>query len=124
MLSTTEAECISATHAAKEAIWIQMFLTEIACLLECPVKLLLDNKSVILVAKNDQYHPRMKNVDIWYHFIRHIIQDGLVSVTYIPTSEMVTDILMKPLLCASLRGGVGNISLLGLADVTCLWVLA
>ena len=29
-LSTTKAEYIAAMHAAKEALWIQMFLTEIA----------------------------------------------------------------------------------------------
>ena len=32
-LSTTEAEYIAATHTAKEALWIQMFLSEIARLL-------------------------------------------------------------------------------------------
>ena len=72
-----------------------MFLTEIACPLNHPVGLLLDNKSVILVTKNDQYHPQTKHIDIQYHFICHIIQGGLISIAHIPTSNMVADILTK-----------------------------
>ena len=46
-LSTMEAEYIAATHTTKEAIWIQTFLLEIACLLEHPAALCLDNRSAI-----------------------------------------------------------------------------
>jgi hypothetical protein len=96
-LSTTEAEYIAATHAAKEAIWIRMFLTEITRLLAHPTTLYCDNQSAISVSKNDQYHARMKHIDIQYHFIRDVAARRLISVGYCPTNDMPADMLTKAL---------------------------
>jgi hypothetical protein len=68
-LSTTESEYVAITHASKEAIWIQMFVSNIFRPLTSPVLLYSDNMSAIDVAKNDRYHARMKYIDIHYHFI-------------------------------------------------------
>jgi hypothetical protein len=76
VLSTTEAEYITATHAAKETLWIRMFLAEIVCPLRKPITIHLDNISAISITKNDEYHPRMKHIDIRYHFIRHLVQEN------------------------------------------------
>ena len=62
VLSTTEAEYIAATHTAKEAFWIHMFLTEIAQLLIKPLMIHLDNLSAISITKNDEYHPWTKYI--------------------------------------------------------------
>jgi Reverse transcriptase (RNA-dependent DNA polymerase) len=53
-LSTTEAEYIAATHTAKEALWICMFLAEITRPLSHPTTLYCDNQSAISISKNDQ----------------------------------------------------------------------
>ena len=63
-LSTTKAEYIAATHAVKEALWIWMFLTEIARPLLHPVTLYCDNQSAISVSKNDQFCVQTKHIDI------------------------------------------------------------
>ena len=68
-LWTTEAKYIAATHAAKEAMWIQTFLTEVARPLTQPTTLYCDNQSAISISKNDQYHARTKHINICYHFI-------------------------------------------------------
>jgi hypothetical protein len=96
-LSTTEAEYIAATHAAKEALWIRMFLAEIARPLDKPTTIHLDNVSAISITKNDEYHPRTKHIDIRYHFIRHAVQDKLIHVDYVPTDDMAADIFTKAL---------------------------
>jgi hypothetical protein len=96
-LSTTEAEYIAATHAAKEAMWIRMFLSEIARPLAKPITIHLDNISAISITRNDEYHPRTKHIDIRYHFIRHAVLRGLIDVDYVPTDDMAADILTKAL---------------------------
>ena len=63
-LSTTESEYVAVTHAAKEAIWIRMFLGDILRPLTKPMVLYCNNQSAIAVAKNDQYHAHMKHIDI------------------------------------------------------------
>ena len=91
-LLTTEAKYISATHATKEALWIRMFLSKITCPLVLPI-MTRCNKSVILVMKNAQYHPRMKYINIHYHFIHNAVNQYLVQLAYTPTDEIAADIL-------------------------------
>jgi hypothetical protein len=87
-LSTTEAEYIAATHAAKEALWLRTFLAEITRPLIRPITIHLDNVSAISITKNNEYHPRTKHIDIRYHIICHAVQDNLIHVDYIPTDDM------------------------------------
>jgi hypothetical protein len=96
-LSTTEAEYIAATHAAKEALWIRAFLADIARPLEKPITIHLDNISAISITKNDEFHPRTKHIDIRYHFIRHATREGLIHVDYVPTDDMAADMFTKAL---------------------------
>ena len=44
-LSSTKAEFIALTHASKEALWLQHFITELFQPLESPIKLHSDNQS-------------------------------------------------------------------------------
>jgi hypothetical protein len=56
-----------------------------------------DNQGAIKLSKNPQHHNRTKHIDVKYHFIRESSQHGLIQLTYIPTDEMVADILTKSL---------------------------
>ena len=96
-LSTTEAEYITATHAAKEALWIRTFIAEITRPLKEPVTIHLDNISAISITKNDAYHPRTKHIDIRYHFIWDAVCRKLIQVNYVPTADMAADMFTKPL---------------------------
>jgi hypothetical protein len=62
-----------------------------------PQIILADNQGAIKLSKNPQHHNRTKHIDVRYHFIRKCSQDGLIELAYIPTTEMVADILTKAL---------------------------
>ena len=68
-LSITESEYIVMTHAAKEAIWMHMFLGDILGPSSKLMLLYCDNQLVIAVAKDDQFYTHTKHVNICYHFI-------------------------------------------------------
>jgi hypothetical protein len=69
-LSSTEAEYIAQTHAAKEATWLHAYWTEITNIMPTsPTKLLSDNQGAIALAKSASYHSQMKHINICYHFI-------------------------------------------------------
>ena len=72
-LSTTEAEYIALSHAAKEAIWIRNFISEIFGSVTDPILINSDNQSAIALAKDSCYHAHTKHIDIRYHFICYII---------------------------------------------------
>ena len=91
-LSTTEAEYVAATHAAKEAAWLRRLIGEIFSPPEEPTTLHGDNKSAIALAHGSQYHARTKHINIRYHYIRYIIEAEAIKLIYCPTGEQTADI--------------------------------
>jgi hypothetical protein len=96
-LSSTEAEYVAQTHAAKEAMWLRSFVSEIQGKEKETLSINCDNQGAIALAKDNKYHARTKHIDLRYHFIREAIEDGKIKVKYIPTDENVSDIFTKAL---------------------------
>ncbi|KAJ3474184.1 hypothetical protein NLI96_g12605 [Meripilus lineatus] len=97
-LSTTEAEFVSLTHAAKEAIWLKNLLGEVFPKTPfMPVTLNCDNQGAIALTKDDRFHARTKHIDIRFRFIRQCVEKKEMQVIYCPTEDMVADILTKGL---------------------------
>ena len=67
-LSSTEAEYIAQTHAAKEVMYLRMFVQEI-CRFDKPVTLNCDNQGAIALSKDNKFHAWTKHIDIRYHFV-------------------------------------------------------
>ena len=86
VLSTTEAEYVAITKASKEMIWLKGFMEELGKGQENS-KLYSDSMSAIHLAKNAAFHSRTKHIQLRYHFIRSLIQDGLLSLEKIHTDR-------------------------------------
>ncbi|XP_074341862.1 secreted RxLR effector protein 161-like [Apium graveolens] len=69
-LSTCEAEYIAAATCVCQAMWLGYVLGELNFAEEVPVKIYVDNKSTISLAKNPVSHSRSKHINIKYHFLR------------------------------------------------------
>ena len=80
VLSSTEAEYITQTHAAKEALWLHSFLQELRSTPDDPLILNCDNQGAIALAKDNKFHAHTKHIDVRYHFIREVVEDGKVAV--------------------------------------------
>jgi ATP-binding cassette subfamily B (MDR/TAP) protein 1 len=94
-ISTTEAEYVAVTEASKELIWLQGLLTELGFEQEMNV-LHSDSQSAINLAKNSAFHSRTKHIDLRYHFIRSLIEDGVLKLVKIARSKNPADMLTKP----------------------------
>ena len=57
----------------------------------------VDNQGAMKLANNPQFHNRIKHIDIRYHFVRDTLAAGEVTLQYLPTADVVADILTKPL---------------------------
>ena len=60
-LSTTEAEYVAQSHAAKEALWLRGLLTELFGSIGTPTTLFSDSKTAIALANDGHYHARTKH---------------------------------------------------------------
>lgn len=73
---------MAATEAAKEAVWIEVFITDLRLSQYHvgAVPLHIDNKSVMKLAKKPEMHARTKQVANRYHFIRQCVEDGSIEL--------------------------------------------
>lgn len=92
-LSTAEAEYISLSAAAQEAIWLRGLSAEIAGGKEKQIEVHEDNQSPICMASNPVYHGRTKHVELKYHYVR---TRGHIRLTYCPIADALTRVYRPP----------------------------
>lgn len=95
-LSSTEAEYVALSEACCEVKWIKMLLQDLNLDYKS-IKFKEDNQSCISLAREFKMNPRTKHIEVKYHHVREMIQNKEVFLEYCPTSEMVADIMTKPL---------------------------
>jgi hypothetical protein len=96
-LSSVEAEYMAATQSAKEAMWWRSTLMEMGVELKGPTVIHSDSQGSIALTKNPEHHARSKHIDIRHHFVREQVAVGTITLDYVPTEEMVADVLTKAL---------------------------
>ncbi|KAH9704344.1 hypothetical protein KPL70_011418 [Citrus sinensis] len=95
--STTEAEYVAASEAAKEAVWLRKFLQdlEVVPAVTAPLKLFCDNSGAVAQSKEPRNHKKQKHIERKYHLIRDIVQRGDVEVTQIASQQNLADPFTK-----------------------------
>ena len=93
-LSTIEAEYMAATHASKEAVWLQRLCSSMG-LVQGAIRIDCDNQSAIFLAKIPTYHSKTKHIDVQYHFVRDMIEDKKVLLVKVDTLKNPADALKK-----------------------------
>lgn len=116
--STTEAEYIAASEAAKEAVWMKKFIEELGVVpsIANPVDLYCDNNGAIAQAKEPRSHQRSKHILRRFHLIREIIARGDIKICRVDSDDNVADPLTKPLSQAKHEGHARSIGIRYLLD--------
>ena len=109
--SSTEAEYVAECNAAKEAFFIYQAMTELGHQIEGPVNLIADNQGAIKLANNPLNHARTKHIPIQYHYVRELVENGYVRISYVSINEMIADGLIKALPAPKFRNFVAILSL-------------
>ncbi len=111
-ISTTEAKYVDVTKVSKELIWLQGLLTELRFEQEMNV-LHSDSQSAIHLANNLVFRSRIKHIDLRYHFIRSLIEDGVLKLVKIAGSKNPADMLTKPVTTKKLELCTASVGLQG-----------
>ena len=77
--------------------WLRHFGLELGDSVAEPTPLCLDNQGCIFLAVNPAIDRRTKHIDIRYHYIRYVIEEGTLRLIYCPTGDMTADVLTKAL---------------------------
>jgi len=84
-LSSCEAEYIAASKAACQAVWLDALMKELQLEKSCKVKLLVDNKSVIDLAKHLASHGISKHIETKFHFLREQVSNEKLKIEHCRT---------------------------------------
>ncbi|XP_040367511.1 secreted RxLR effector protein 161-like [Rosa chinensis] len=102
-LSTAEAEYVAAGSCCTQMLkdyGISQGKLSIFC----------DNTSAINITKNPVQHSRTKHIDLIYHFIRDLVEQNILELSFVPTDNQLADLFTKPLDTARfelLRNAIG-----------------
>ncbi|MCO5594326.1 hypothetical protein L7F22_048356 [Adiantum nelumboides] len=94
-LSSTEAEYVAMTLALKEGIWLKHLLMETTLFANQPLRLLCDNMSAIMLARNLKHFEKTKHIAMKLKFIRELIQEGTIELTHVRSDQQLADFLTK-----------------------------
>ena len=67
------------TEAMKETIWLQGLLDDLGVEQDL-LKINCGSMSAIYLARNQVYHARTKHIDVRYHFVQEILEEGDIDL--------------------------------------------
>lgn len=92
------------SQGAREGVWIQRFVNEL--LPDEAVRMmnmLGDNETSLTLTKDPESQNRSKHIDVMHHHVRGLVEEGELSVEWVPSSMMLADGLTKALPAGSFK---------------------
>lgn len=96
-LSSTEAEYVSLFHCSTEVVFLRRLLEELGFRQETTI-IFQDNISTIHWSLGRNNFHKTKHMDVKYHYVRQLVTDSVLAPEYLPTAQMIADVLTKPVL--------------------------
>jgi hypothetical protein len=100
-LSTTEAEYMAISDAAKHILWTRRMIAYIMQEQVQPTDVITqmdifnDNNGAVFLSQESAINQRSKHIDIRYHFIRELVKNKKIQTKQIDTKSMPADMLTK-----------------------------
>lgn len=97
--SSTSAEYVALDGAVREAMWLHKVMVQMGIRQEgdLPITIFTDSDNAFTIMKKDNYAKATKWLDARYHFVRHAVRAGIVSLMLLPREDSIADALTKPL---------------------------
>lgn len=98
--SSAEAELVALADSAGQVLWTREFLQHQGYSVG-PAVIKEDNQSAIQLVNNGRSNSaRTRHIAVRFYFISDRIKSGEIVIEYLETSEMIADILTKPMIGA------------------------
>ena len=97
VLSSTEGEYVAMTKGTHDTLWYQNLLNNLDHPMHNPTPIFVENQSAIAIAWNEKFSDWTKHLEVRHHFMWEKLEDGSITLKYIPTDRQLADMLTKPL---------------------------
>ena len=94
-LSSDEAEYRALRKVAGKLVWLKRLLEELIVPLPAPIDVYCDSQSALHIARNPIFHERTKHIEVDCHFVRNLLQEGLIFLHHIGSNDQLAEILTK-----------------------------
>ncbi|XP_014496773.1 uncharacterized protein LOC106758354 [Vigna radiata var. radiata] len=95
--SSAEAEYRALATITCELQWLTYILHDLCILAVQPALIYCDNRSAIQIASNQVFHECNKHIEIDCHIVKDKLNDGLLKLLPISTTEQGANLFTKPL---------------------------
>jgi hypothetical protein len=96
--SSTESELVALDDSICYILWCRRMLCELGFKQKDATTIFQDNKSAILIAEKGTGHiGQTKHMQKRYFFVKEHIDGGAVMLEHLPTDQMISDMLTKPI---------------------------
>ena len=95
--STAEAEHNAVVETVKEVIHLQGILSDLGIICNRSSEVFVDNQACIALSKHSMNHGKTKHFAIKLHFLRELVEQKKVTLTFLQTANMPADTLTKNL---------------------------
>ena len=79
-LRIVEEQYVIACSASCEVVWLQKLLSDLFDLQMDATCIHCDNQSCVKLPENPVFHDKSKHIKIKYHYIRDMVQKGVVKL--------------------------------------------
>jgi len=97
------AEYIALHDSSHELIFLRQLLSSLGFDTPSPTPILCDNDTARRLAEDHVGHPNIKHIQVKFHYIRDLVEDGTASLTRVRSQDNTADILTKPLACSDFQ---------------------
>lgn len=84
-------------------MWMIRLLQDLGRSSEGPIPFYEDNQSTIRIAEDERDSKRLKHVDTKFHFLRDLVQQGVIDIKFVRSSEQQADVMTKGLPAATFK---------------------
>lgn len=59
--------------------------------------IMCDNSYTVRLSKNHVFHGKSKHIDVKFHFLRDLVNNGVIKLSYCASENQTANIMTKPL---------------------------
>jgi hypothetical protein len=96
-LSSTESEYVALSSCVNEMEHIYNVLTSFDVEVDLPMVVYVNNTGAISLSNNWSTGSRTKHIDLRYHYIRELVEQGIIEVKFVRSEDNTSDIFTKNL---------------------------
>ena len=111
--STMESEFVALAAAGKEAEWLRNLLLDIT-LWPQPmpaISLRCDSQATMSRALNKVYNGKSRHISLRHEYVRQLISDGIITITYVKSCNNLADPFTKGVLRDLVRSTSASLGL-------------